>query len=77
MFLPSETSDASFAVAFVVAPVASPAVVGEAGLKKRKIGCFGSPRPPAPFPGFLAGDVLEFWLVFATEESLLSLSLKL
>ena len=77
MFLPSATSDASFAVAFVVAPVASPAVVGAAGLKKRKIGCFGSPRPPAPFPGFLAGDVLAFWLVFATEGSLLSLLLKL
>ncbi len=77
MFLPSETSGASFAVAFVVAPVASPAVVGEAGLKKRKIGYFDSGRPPAAFPGVLAGDVLVFWLFFPTEDSLLSLSLKL
>ena len=77
MFLSSETSFASFAVAFVVALAASPVAVGEVGLKKRKIGCFGSHRPPAPFPGFLAGDVLAFWLVFATEGSLLSLLLKL
>ena len=46
MFLSSETSFASFAVAFVVALAASPVAVGEVGLKKRKIGCFGSPQPP-------------------------------
>ena len=71
----SETSDASFAVAFVVALVSSPAVVGEAGLKKRKIGCFGSPQPPAPVPWTAA--IFGLWPVFAKGESLLYLSLRI
>ena len=77
LFLPSETSDASSAVAFVVALVASLADVGEAALKKRKVGFFGSPHPPSPFPVFLTGGNLQCWPVFAKEESLLFLSLTL
>lgn len=75
MFLSSETSFASFAVASVVALAASPVVVGEVGLKKRKIGCFGSPQPPAPVPW--AAAIFGLWPVFAKGGSLLYLSLRI
>ena len=58
MFLPSATSDASFAVAFVVAPVASPAVVGAAGLKKRKLAVLAH---LGLLPLFLGFWLVMFW----------------